>query len=297
LDGDKGTAAKWVAFTDADGDGMYELTNDKKYLTVIFCRMNPNGTDTDNWKNKWNQSADITIPNASYLNCWIDDSDTWDGATGTWTMPLSSGDNSAAITAAADQTVTALVNRSFTKDDGWYTLALPFDMNAALVGEAYQLSGLVSKTSEYVEVNLEKTDKILAGQPYLILPNENKSYLLVDDVTIKTTETSITKSISGLSVSMQAIINGTNEQTTTEYWVGNGGMLYNTPTKKLGLRALFNITSSSGIAPRMRVVANENVETGVEDIITTDAPVKVIENGQLIIIRDGVKYNVQGQRL
>jgi hypothetical protein len=44
-------------------------------------------------------------------------------------------------------------------------------------------------------------------------------------------------------------------------------------------------------------VEGENVETGVEDIITTDAPVKVIENGQLIIIRDGVKYNVQGQRL
>ena len=42
-------------------------------------------------------------------------------------------------------------------------------------------------------------------------------------------------------------------------------------------------------------VQGENVETGVEDLFTTDAPVKVIENGQLIIIRDGVKYNVQGQ--
>ena len=44
-------------------------------------------------------------------------------------------------------------------------------------------------------------------------------------------------------------------------------------------------------------VQGENVETGVEDLFTTDAPVKVIENGQLIIIRDGVKYNVQGQKL
>jgi hypothetical protein len=39
----------------------------------------------------------------------------------------------------------------------------------------------------------------------------------------------------------------------------------------------------------------ENVETGVEDLFTTDATVKDIENGQLIIIRDGVKYNVLGQ--
>ena len=44
-------------------------------------------------------------------------------------------------------------------------------------------------------------------------------------------------------------------------------------------------------------VQGENVETGVEDIITTDTPVKTIVNGQLIIIRDGVKYNVQGQKL
>ena len=44
-------------------------------------------------------------------------------------------------------------------------------------------------------------------------------------------------------------------------------------------------------------VQGENVETGVEDLFTTDAPIKVIENGQLIIIRDGVKYNVQGQKL
>ena len=42
-------------------------------------------------------------------------------------------------------------------------------------------------------------------------------------------------------------------------------------------------------------VQDENEATGVEDLSTTDAPVKVIENGQLIIIRDGVKYNVQGQ--
>ena len=48
---------------------------------------------------------------------------------------------------------------------------------------------------------------------------------------------------------------------------------------------------------RARVVFNENTETGVDNLITTDAPVKVIENGQLIIIRGGVKYNVQGQKL
>ena len=42
----------------------------------------------------------------------------------------------------------------------------------------------------------------------------------------------------------------------------------------------------------------ENTTTGSEDILTpNDQVIKVIENGQVIIIRNGVKYNAQGQRL
>ena len=245
----------------------------------------------------WNQSEDITIPNTSYLNCWIDNLNWWNSATGTWAMPLSSGDNSAAITAAAEQTVTALVNRSLVKDDGYYTLCVPFNMPPSLVGKAYQISGLIKKNTDYVEVNLAESNQINAGAPYLIVPSETKDYLLVENVTIvNTSGSSVEKSISGLSVAMQGVINGAGN-TDGLYWVGNGGYLYNDSASKLGLRTYFNITTLSGIAPRLRVVAGENVETSVEDIITTDAPVKVIENGQLIIIRDGVKYNVQGQKL
>jgi hypothetical protein len=40
----------------------------------------------------------------------------------------------------------------------------------------------------------------------------------------------------------------------------------------------------------------ENATTGLDQIVApAGQAVKVIENGQLIIIRDGVKYNVQGQ--
>ena len=56
-------------------------------------------------------------------------------------------------------------------------------------------------------------------------------------------------------------------------------------------------TDQPKLAGRRRVCMGENAETGVDNIITTDAPVKVIENGQLIIIRNGEKYNVQGQKL
>lgn len=50
---------------------------------------------------------------------------------------------------------------------------------------------------------------------------------------------------------------------------------------------------------RVSLGANEeNATTGSEDIVTPNEQViKVIENGQVIIIRDGVKYNLQGVRL
>ena len=91
------------------------------------------------------------------------------------------------------------------------------------------------------------------------------------------------------------------EQTngTTQYYVGINGNLYNDVVDIRGLCGLFTITDKQGepTKVRARVVAGENEVTGVEDIITNDTPLKVIENGQLIIIRNGLKYNVQGQRL
>jgi hypothetical protein len=41
-----------------------------------------------------------------------------------------------------------------------------------------------------------------------------------------------------------------------------------------------------------------NATTGIDNLVVPEGQVlKVIENGQLIIIRDGEKFNVQGQRL
>ena len=50
----------WENMTDSDGDGIYEVTVDPASCTsvVIFCRMNPNNS-TNNWNNKWNQTADL----------------------------------------------------------------------------------------------------------------------------------------------------------------------------------------------------------------------------------------------
>ena len=218
---------------------------------------------------------------------------------------LNSGDNSTVISNNKEQTVNAIVNRSFTANTGYYTLCVPFDMSASEIGTAYQLGTITKNVAgEGIIIDLNKVENILAGVAYLVLPKEDMSALVVKNATIKDVDPTTLATVSigaGIKITFTGIINGVGEKTdgSTEYYVGDNGYLYNGQVDKLGLRAFFTITDEAGnpTKVRARVVAGENVETGIEDIITTDAPVKVIVNGQLIIIRDGVKYNVQGQKL
>ncbi len=56
----------WVDMTDSDGNGIYEVAVPAGYSNVIFCRMNSSTTE-NNWDNKWDQTADLTITNENNL--------------------------------------------------------------------------------------------------------------------------------------------------------------------------------------------------------------------------------------
>lgn len=73
---------KWVNMTDTDKDGVYECAPPAGYPYVIFCRMDPAKT-ANNWNNKWNQSADLTIPTTG-ANHYVVAEGTWDKGGGTW---------------------------------------------------------------------------------------------------------------------------------------------------------------------------------------------------------------------
>ncbi|MEE1155374.1 MAG: fibro-slime domain-containing protein [Acutalibacteraceae bacterium] len=70
----------WVSLTYDSSTGYYKGTLPsvtRKY--VIFVRMNPSSS-TNDWNNKWNQTADLTISG----NCFVLDSNGWDNIGGTW---------------------------------------------------------------------------------------------------------------------------------------------------------------------------------------------------------------------
>ena len=191
--------------------------------------------------------------------------------------------------------VNVTVARNFVANDGYYTLCVPFDMPASVIGKAYQIDEITEAGDGGVNVEFTEVTTILAGQPYLIEPATDLEGFTVNNVTIdNSTPAAVTVSGAGVSITMQGTYNR-DAQTNGLYWVGNGGYLYNDNKWKNALCAYFNITTSSGIAPRMRVVAGENAATGLDNITTGEKATKAIVNGQLVIIRGGEMFNVQGQ--
>lgn len=77
-----GDGSAWVTLTDSDGDGVYEGVCPGDYTKVIFCRMDPSKPE-GTFDSKWNQTADLTIPDG--MNCFEPSSNGWEGTNGTWT--------------------------------------------------------------------------------------------------------------------------------------------------------------------------------------------------------------------
>ena len=77
-----GGSSNWISMEDSDKDGIYEVLKSKLNNNIIFCRMNP-ATSANNWNNKWNQTADLTLPNNGN-NMYSIANGSWDNGAGTW---------------------------------------------------------------------------------------------------------------------------------------------------------------------------------------------------------------------
>ena len=220
-------------------------------------------------------------------------------------IDIADGENAAIIGSHKGKGVVEVqVNRQFEAGT-LYTLSLPFTMSGKsnienIFGNGtivYEFSKLEKNDEDLLLFFNDAITTIEAGKPYLILPGQAVDGFRYENVDVDDTNKSVTNSVDGTTVTMESVLSvAANAMTNGKYWLASGNTLYRTNTSLLSLRAVFDIQSSKANV-RARVAFNENVETGVEDIITTETPVKVIKNGQLIIIRDGVKYNIQGQKL
>lgn len=183
------------------------------------------------------------------------------------------------------------------------TICLPYASSSHTGAEFYEVSWLKKSGETPVNLYLDQLadgNQLVAGKPYIF----------------RATSTELTVTYTGEAVS--APVEGVNGLTGSFDAIPAGGVLTDNyviaqnkfwtataeasaPANRAYINATMVPTTEPAKVPGRRRVslgaAGENAETGIDNIITTDTPVKVIENGQLIIIRNGEKFNVQGQKL
>ena len=227
-----------------------------------------------------------------------DGSNLGDPRWGVEAIVIGEGDNTAAL--ATQGTALVQVNREFIAGK-LYTIALPFTLTdvVSIFGQGtivYEYDKLLEQNGEVV-LHFKEVNTISAGKPYLLKPAQNVDGFVVNNVTLSNSTQTLSFTVGTTTIAMEPVLSVTSGQTTEgKHWLASDTYLYDNTNALPSLRALFTISTPSGIAPRARVALGENVETGLDNNQLPNTNIqKVLENGQLIIIRDGVKYNVQGQ--
>lgn len=217
----------------------------------------------------------------------------------------------AGLAALVGQTVNTNITRTFYKDGYFNTLCLPFSLDADAIAADYYW-GYQSEIFEFesaemnggtLDLYLNQVYAIEAGKPYLIRWAEDTwtptmSGLYFGGVTITASEGQAV----GTGVQFVGTIGQTQlENGNTNYlFLGRNNTLYwpNTDNKMKGFRAYFKVSGS--VAPHgapARMIIRKS-PTAVENVQGTEINAKkVIRDGQLIIIRNGVEYNANGQAI
>lgn len=220
-------------------------------------------------------------------------------------------------------------NRSFPALK-WSTFSLPFnwtiDEDSPLDGIVYSFDGA---TGDYTSLNVSFSagvTEIEAGVPYLLYPTEKLDALVFDldntesntqlyltdaiindgddavSVTVGTGQVTFSATNRGYTLYGQTKNDAVNETWKDYLFLSNNRLYY--PNRNgntlYAFRAFFHVNSGAGVAPRMRITANgQTIEIDEADANTTDEQSaarvrKTIENGVLIIERNGNRYNAQG---
>lgn len=187
------------------------------------------------------------------------------------------------------------------------TICLPFDVNStqlqAIFGSDVELRQMSSAelNGNELDLNFEAATSIYRGTPYLIKTSKTVTNPVFADVEIKA---EVGDATSGTAADfIGTLIKGEVPAGEDNLFLGQNDMLYfsSTATPINGMRAWFKVKvpNPQHVIQHARIVTGGQVVTSI-DLVNGDIvneTVKAIENGQLVIIRDGVRYNAIGIRL
>ena len=192
------------------------------------------------------------------------------------------------------------------------TICLPFAVTSSKVREIFgagvvwkYLSGAeLDETESILELSFTDAPDIYPGTPYIIKPLKNVVNPVFDGVEVTATSGSATTSCTKANFK-GTFVSSSIPAGEDNLFLGQNNLLYfnkSAATPIGGFRGWF-VLKDLGDGPHFikgaRIVERENTATGIENVNQqpTANSQKLIENGMLIITRDGVRYNVMGVRV
>ena len=225
-------------------------------------------------------------------------------------------DNSATLAGLVGQTVDFVVNRTFKRDFGgepyFNTICLPFSLSAEelaaspLKGAELWTFKYASVVNDELQVRIQQESSLKAGRPYLILFEDDDDLVNPLFKNVKITATSgEPMSFENIAfIGTLAPVAFTADDQYRLFLAANNQLAWANATGNVrSFRAYFQITPPTVPSPirrgmKARIVMKEEVTTGVEEVQGNNVQsTKFLENNQVIIIRNGVKYNLQGQAI
>lgn len=220
-------------------------------------------------------------------------------------------DNTATLTANLGKAVDVTIGRTLFCDGDYNTICLPFDLPEL---DGTPLAGATVKKFKYAVIGadelqvrvIDSEEGIKAGVPYLIkfAAGENIDSPLFKNVTISVSAAqTIGQGEPVAFVGTFAPVAFTAGYENTLFVYTNNTLRWASVDSNLkAFRAYFNRTSNPSAAPlkpgmRARIVEHVDHATGVENVQGEGQAIKLLENNQVVIIRNGVKYTIQGQKI
>lgn len=214
-------------------------------------------------------------------------------------------DINAVIGANDGKAVNVQLNRTFVA--GMYnTICLPFAVSAAEMARVFpgavikELTAASIDEGDYVlNLSFSAVSEMVAGKPYIIKPAADIANPRFMGVTIDKTLRPVDV---GKVKFLGNTVAGTISASEDNLFIGANNTLYFplNDIEILGMRAYFQIKSGvRALVKGARIVEHESTATGIENIMEQPrlAGQKVFENGQIVIIRDGIRYNIMGVRM
>ena len=221
------------------------------------------------------------------------------------TMTDTDTDNSAWAANVGGAAVDVTLNRTII--GGMYnTICLPFKVSGtqceAVFGNDVELYTLGSATlsGDILNLQFDVAHDIWNGTPILIKTSSDIVNPIFEGVTI---ESATGDHTSGAAATFRGTFVAKEFHSGDQVLLllANNKLAFPQSDKTLkGFRAYFEINGGSSAAPirSARIVTPNNMPTEINLVEQeNNGVVKTIENGQLIIIRDGVRYNALGEQL